>query len=67
MKKNNGGAYETKIGDEEHQFDYNFEFDTNTKSRFVRIPFNRLHRLPVAYTTTYPSKKNKYFDITFFH
>ena len=33
--------YETKIGDKEHHFDYCFEFDTNKKSRFVRIYFNR--------------------------
>ena len=38
-KQNNGRAYETKIGDKQHQFDYCFEFDTNTKSRFVRIFF----------------------------
>ena len=36
-KQNNGRAYETKIGDKEHPFDYCFEFNTNKKSRFVRI------------------------------
>ena len=34
-KQKNGRAYETKIGDKEHYFDYCFEFDTNTKPRFV--------------------------------
>ena len=38
-KQNNGRAYETKIGDKERHFDYRFEFDTNTKSRFVRFVF----------------------------
>ena len=26
-KQNNGRAYETKVGDKEHQFDYCFEFE----------------------------------------
>ena len=59
-KQNNGRAYETKIGDKEHQFDYCFEFDTNTKSRFVRTSFDRLckfNRLPVVYTTIYQKER----------
>ena len=43
-KQNNGRAYETKMGEKEHQFEYCFEFDTNTKSRFVRISFDRLSK-----------------------
>ena len=39
-KQNNGRAYETKFGDKEQQFDYYFEFDTNSKSRFVKISFD---------------------------
>ena len=71
-KQNIGRAYATKIGDKEHQFDYCFEFDTNTKSRFVRISFDRLSkfsRLPVVYTTIYQNKndKNVYFGNFFFH
>ena len=31
QKQNNGRAYETKIGDKEHHFDYCFEFDTIRK------------------------------------
>ena len=34
-KQKNGRVYETNIDDKEHHFDYCFEFDTNTKSRFV--------------------------------
>ena len=65
-KQSNGRAYETEIGDKEHQFGYCFEFDTNTKSRFVRISFDRLfkfNRLPVVYTTIYQKEndKNVYF------
>ena len=71
-KQNNGRAYETEIGDKEHQFDYCFEFDTNTKSRFVRISFDRLskfNKLPVVYTTIYQKEndKNVYFGNFFFH
>ena len=71
-KQNNGRAYETEIGDKEHQFDYCFEFDTNTKSRFVRISFDRLskfNRLPVVYTKIYQKEndKNVYFGNFFFH
>ena len=71
-KQNNGRANETKIGDKEHQFDYCFEFDTNTKSRFVRKSFDRLFkfkRLPVVYTTIYQNEndKNVYFGSLFFH
>ena len=65
-KQNNGRAHETEIGDKEHQFDYCFDFDTNKKSRFVRISFDRLskfNRLPVFYTTIYQKEndKNVYF------
>ena len=71
-KQNNGRVYETEIGDKEHQFDYCFEFDTNTKSRLVRISFDRLskfNRLPVVYTTIYQKEndKNVYFGNFFFH
>ena len=71
-KKNNGRIYETKIGDKEHPFDYCFEFDTNKKSRFVRIFFNLLSkfkRLPVVYITIYQKEndKNVYFGNFFFH
>ena len=71
-KQNNGRTYETEIGDQEHQFDYCFEFDTNTKSRFVRISFDRLskfNRLPVVYTTIYQKEndKNIYVGNFFFH
>ena len=31
-----------KIEDKEHHFGYCFEFDTNAKSRFVRLSFNRI-------------------------
>ena len=70
--KNNGRAYETEIGDKEHQFDYCFEFDTNTKSRFVRKSFDRLSkfiRLPVVYITIYQKEndENVYFGNFFFH
>ena len=42
-KQNNGRAYDTKIEDKEHHFDYCFDFDTNAGSRFVRrLSFNRL-------------------------
>ena len=72
IKQNNGRAYETEIEDKEHQFDYCFEFDTNTKSRFVRISFDRLskfNRLPVVYTSIYQKENNKnvYFGNFFFH
>ena len=71
-KQNNGRAYETKVGDKEHHFDYCFEFDTITKSSIVRISFNRLSkfkRLPVVYITKYQkqSDKNVYFGNFFFH
>ena len=70
--QNNGRAYEPKIGDKEHQFDYCFEFDTYTKSRFVRTSFDRLskfNRFPVVYTTIYQKENNKnvYFGNFFFH
>ena len=60
-KQSNGRAYETEIGDKEHQFDYCFDIDTNTKSRFVRISFDRLskfNKLPVVYTTIYQKENN---------
>ena len=71
-KQNNGTAYETKVGDKEHRFDYSFEFDTNTKSRLVKIIFNRLSkfkRLPVVYITIYHKESDKkvYFGNFFFH
>ena len=71
-KQNNGRGYETEIGEKEHQFDYCFEFDTNTKSRLVRISFDSLskfNRLPVDYTTIYQKEndKNVYFGNFFFH
>ena len=43
-KPKNEGAYETKIEDQEHHFNYCVELDTNTESRFVRISFNRLSK-----------------------
>ena len=43
-EQNNGSAYETKIEDKVHQFNYFFEFDTNTNSIIVRIYFNRLSK-----------------------
>ena len=53
-------------------FDYCFKFDTNTKSRFVKIYFNRLSkfkRLPFVYGTIYQkeTKTNVYFGNFFFH
>ena len=59
-KQKNGRGYETKNEDKEHHFDYCFEIDTNTKSRFVRISFNRsskLKRISVAYTTKCQKKQ----------
>ena len=56
IKKNNGRAYETKIEEKEHHFDYCFEFDTNAKSRFVRLSFKRLSnlkKLPFVYIAIY--------------
>ena len=61
-KQKNGRVYETNIEDKEHHFDYCFEFDTNTKSRFVRISFDRLSKfkkLPVVYITIYQKENNK--------
>ena len=71
-KQKNGSAYETKIGDKEHHFDYCFDFDTNAKSRFVRLSFNRLSnfkRLPVVYFTIYQKENNEsvYFGNFSFH
>ena len=70
-KQNRGRAYETKIEDKENQFDYCFEFETNAKSRFVRLSFNQLSkfkRLLVAYFTIYQkqNKTNVYFGNVFF-
>ena len=36
-KQNNGRAYKNKSEDKEHHFDYCFEFDTNTKARFLVV------------------------------
>ena len=63
---------ETNIEDKEHHFDYCFEFDTNAKSRFVRLSFNRLSKikkLPVVYITIYQKENNKnvYFGNFSFH
>ena len=71
-KQKNGRAYATKIEDKGHHYDYCFEFDTNTKSRFVRISFNRLsnfERLPVVYITIHQKESDKivYFGNFFFH
>ena len=44
-------AFETKNEDKEHHFDYCFEFDTNAKSRFVRL--STFKRLPVVYITKF--------------
>ena len=58
-KQINGRAYETKIGDKELYLDYCFESETNTKSRFLTISFNRLSKiksLPVVYIITYQKK-----------
>ena len=71
-KQNNGKAYETKIWDKEHHFDYCFELDKNKKSRFVRISFNQLSefkRLSVVYIAIYQKEndKNIYFGNFFFH
>ena len=62
----------TNIEDKEHQFDYCFEIDTNAKSRFVRISFNRLSKfikLPVVFITKYQKKNYKkvYFSNLSFH
>ena len=71
-KQKNVRVYETNIDDKEHHFDYCFEFDTNAKSRFVRLSFNRLskfQKLPVIYITIYQKENNKniYFVNFFFH
>ena len=61
-KKKNGRFFETNIEDKEHHFDYCFEFDTNAKSRVVRLSFNRLSKfkkLPVVYITIYQKKNHK--------
>ena len=56
----------------EHQFDYCFEYDTNTKSKFVRISFDclsKFNNFPFVYTTIYQKEndKNVYFGNFFFH
>ena len=71
-KQNNRRAYETKIGDKEHQFDYCFEFDTNTKYRFVRISFDRLSKFCLyfpLFILQYTKKKTikTYILVIFFH
>ena len=61
-KQKNGRFYETNIEDKEHHFDYCFEFDTNAKSRVVRLSFNRLSKfkkLPVVFITIDQKEKNK--------
>ena len=61
-KQNNGRTYETKTDDREHHFDYCFEFDTNVKSRFVRLSFNRqskLKKFPVVFITIYQKEHHK--------
>ena len=55
-------TFETKIEDKEPYFDYRFEFDTNTNSRFVRISFDRISkfkRLPVVYVRIYRKENHK--------
>ena len=61
-KQTNGRVYETNLEDKEHHFDYCFEFDTNAKSRFVRLSFNRqskFKKLSVVYITIYQKENNK--------
>ena len=41
VKNKKERVYERKIEDKENHFENYFEFDTNTKSRFVRISMNR--------------------------
>ena len=53
----NGRVYERKTENKEYHFDYCFEFDTNTESRFVRFSFNRLCKiktLPVLPFSLFP-------------
>ena len=60
-KQNIERAYEKKNEDKDY-FEYCFEFDTNPKSRFFRISFNRLSknkRLPVVYVTIYQKNIKK--------
>ena len=71
-KQKNGRFYEINIEDKEHHFDYCFEFDTNAKSRVVRLSFNRLSKfknLPVVFITIYQKENNKnvYFGNFSFH
>ena len=65
-KQNNGRAYTTKIEVKEHHFDNCFELDTNAKSRFVRLSFEKF---PVVYMTMYQKESDKkvYFGNFFFH
>ena len=68
-KQINGRAYETQTGDKEHHFDYCFEFDTITKSRFVRIYFNRLSkfkRLPLVIIQNIKKKVMKMYILVIF-
>ena len=49
-----------------------FDFDTNTKSRFVRKSFDwlfKLKRLPVVYITIYQNERDEkvYYGNFFFH
>ena len=72
VSKKNGRTYETKIEDKEHDFDYCFEFNTKTNSRFVRMNFNRLSKFKrhlVVFNTIYQKESDKieYFVNFFFH
>ena len=61
-KQKNGRVYEYNFEDKEHHFGYCFEIDTNAKSRFVRLSFNRqfkFQKLPVVYITIYQKENNK--------
>ena len=61
-KQKKGRVYETNIEDKEHHFDYCFEFDTNAKSRFLRLSFDRLSKFQnfqlfiLQYTRKKPTK-----------
>ena len=71
-KPNNERAYNSKNEGKKNHFDYCFEFDTKTISRFVRKSFYRLSKfkkLPVVYFVIYQkeSDKNVYFGNFFNH
>ena len=68
-RKNNGRAYETKTEDKEHHFDHCFEFDTNAKSRFVRLSFILLSKFEkplVVYITIYQNEIIKMYNLIIF-